>query len=133
MHGVPASDIEEYKGMPMFAEVGPIKLDPKLEQQSNELSHQESIIMEHISIDNDRKASVQLLPNKLVTVVGEISFKDIDKVETMRNVNNIVVIGKKKFQFRSNLDRDLFTLVLRKLISKFNEDPTRMSLQDFFK
>lgn len=133
MHGVPASDIEEYKGMPMFAEVGPIKLDQKLEQQSNELSQQESIIMEHISIDNDRKASVQLLPNKLVTVVGEISFKDIDKVETMRNVNNIVVIGKKKFQFRSNLDRDLFTLVLRKLISKFNEDSTRMSLQDFFK
>ena len=30
VHGIPASDVTEYEGMPMFAEVGPIKLDPKV-------------------------------------------------------------------------------------------------------
>ena len=28
VHGVPASDIQQYEGMPMFAEVGPLRLDP---------------------------------------------------------------------------------------------------------
>jgi hypothetical protein len=27
VHAIPASDVEEYQGMPMFAEVGPIVLD----------------------------------------------------------------------------------------------------------
>ena len=30
VHGIPASDVTEYEGMPMFAEVGPLKLDPKI-------------------------------------------------------------------------------------------------------
>ena len=37
VHGIPASDINEYEGMPMFAEVGPLKLDPKVEQNFNEM------------------------------------------------------------------------------------------------
>jgi hypothetical protein len=30
VHGIPASDVNEYEGMPMFAEVGPLNLDPKV-------------------------------------------------------------------------------------------------------
>jgi hypothetical protein len=30
VHAIPASDVEEYQGMPMFAEVGPLILDPKV-------------------------------------------------------------------------------------------------------
>ena len=30
MHAIPASDAEEYQGMPMFAEAGPLIMDPKL-------------------------------------------------------------------------------------------------------
>jgi hypothetical protein len=33
VHGIPASDVTEYEGMPMFAEVGPLKLDPKVAEQ----------------------------------------------------------------------------------------------------
>jgi len=36
VHAIPASDAEEYQGMPMFAEVGPIQLDPKTQQQADE-------------------------------------------------------------------------------------------------
>lgn len=28
VHAIPASDAEEYHGMPLFAEVGPLLLDP---------------------------------------------------------------------------------------------------------
>ena len=30
VHAIPASDAEEYQGMPMFAEVGPLVLDPQV-------------------------------------------------------------------------------------------------------
>lgn len=30
VHAIPASDAEEYIGMPMFAEVGPLVLDAKV-------------------------------------------------------------------------------------------------------
>lgn len=28
VHAIPASDIEEYQGMPMYQEVGPLVMDP---------------------------------------------------------------------------------------------------------
>ena len=34
VHGIPASDVTEYEGIPMFAEVGPLKLDPKVAEQA---------------------------------------------------------------------------------------------------
>jgi hypothetical protein len=34
VHGVPASDVQEYQGMPMFAEVGPLVLDPKIDEEA---------------------------------------------------------------------------------------------------
>lgn len=37
MHAIPASDAEEYEGMPLLAEVGPIELDPKIQIQVDEL------------------------------------------------------------------------------------------------
>jgi hypothetical protein len=79
---------------------------------------------------------VQLLPNKIVTVVGDINFKnltDSSEIITQRNVNNIINLGKYKFQFVDNLDRDLFTLCFRFLIDKFQIDPTRMSDKDLYK
>ena len=34
VHAIPASDAEEYQGMPMFAEVGPLQMDKKVEEKS---------------------------------------------------------------------------------------------------
>jgi hypothetical protein len=33
VHAIPASDVQEYQGMPMFEEVGPLVLDPAIEQE----------------------------------------------------------------------------------------------------
>lgn len=32
VHAIPASDVQEYQGMPMFEEVGPLTMDPAIEQ-----------------------------------------------------------------------------------------------------
>lgn len=56
-----------------------------------------------------------------------------------KNVNNILVLKlhssevTHKIQFVNNIERDVFCLVLRQLMSEFTKDPTRMSIQDLFK
>ena len=55
-----------------------------------------------------------MLPNKLVTVIGDILYKDIKNLETYKNVNNILKVDSYKFQFMNNIDRDIFTLLLQK-------------------
>lgn len=30
VHAIPASDIQEYQGMPMFKEIGPLVIDPNV-------------------------------------------------------------------------------------------------------
>ena len=44
VHGIPASDVTEYEGMPMFAEVGPLKLDPKVSDQVTLKLQQQDVI-----------------------------------------------------------------------------------------
>ena len=36
VHAIPASDIQEYQGMPMFKEIGPLVMDPAV---ANQVSH----------------------------------------------------------------------------------------------
>ena len=31
VHAIPASDVQEYQGMPMFKEVGPLTMDPAVQ------------------------------------------------------------------------------------------------------
>lgn len=67
VHGIPASDINEYEGMPMFAEVGPLKLDPKVEKSFTEkIKEQEIIFQQQDSTKIKGKAELRLLPNKLL-------------------------------------------------------------------
>ena len=54
-----------------------------------------------------------------------------------RNVNNIVVISAEagedtRITFVDNFERDVFCLVLRKLIEEFTKDPTRISEKEYF-
>ncbi len=66
VHGIPASDVNEYEGMPMFAEVGPLNLDPKVAETVTLKLQQQDIIF--TSLDSTKakgRAEVHLLPNKL--------------------------------------------------------------------
>lgn len=49
VHAIPASDAEEYQGMPMFAEVGPIEMDEVITEQIE------------LALDNFKKKDYSLL------------------------------------------------------------------------
>lgn len=40
VHAIPASDVQEYQGMPMFEEVGPLTMDPAIDQEFSLLERQ---------------------------------------------------------------------------------------------
>ena len=68
-----------------------------------------------------------------------MSYATLKSVEVRKNVNNILVLRlhssevTHKIQSVNNIERDVFCLVLRQLMSEFTKDPTRMSIQDLFK
>ena len=37
VHAIPASDVQEYQGMPLFREIGPIIMDPAVRRQVHDL------------------------------------------------------------------------------------------------
>lgn len=37
VHAIPASDAQEYQGMPIFAEVGPLLMNPKIQDKAAQL------------------------------------------------------------------------------------------------
>ncbi len=51
MHAIPASDIQEYQGMPMFKEVGPLTMDPAVATQVSHYSQQNPVIFPRIVLD----------------------------------------------------------------------------------
>ena len=64
-------------------------------------------------------------------------YTKIDSVSIKRNVNNIVILSIQaeeeiKITFCDNFERDVFCLVLRKLIDEFARDPTRISEKEYF-
>ena len=67
MHAIPASDAEEYQGMPMFAEVGPLVLDPKTTEQVNFFisSPSSERVAFPATLDKVSPAPQAKLPNKL--------------------------------------------------------------------
>lgn len=115
VHGVPASDVKEYQGMPMFAEVGPLILDPKIKQEAQSLLQKEEISFDKVQI-NGKRLQVKLLPNKL-TAAQEIMYNSITSV--FLDVSNQVIIREPSYEhkltFQNNIARDIFVLVLREL------------------
>jgi len=68
VHGVPASDVEEYQGMPMFAEKGPLVIDPKVEEEANLRLKSEEILFQKVVVEQvNLKSTVDLilLPDKI--------------------------------------------------------------------
>ena len=43
VHAIPASDIREYQGMPLFKEIGPLKMDPKVASTVSKLSQKNPV------------------------------------------------------------------------------------------
>ena len=52
VHAIPASDIQEYQGMPLFTEVGPLVLDPAISDQVQHFSKQNPIVFPRITLDS---------------------------------------------------------------------------------
>jgi hypothetical protein len=68
VHGVPASDIEEYQGMPMFAEKGPLVIDPNVDAEARlKLQAEEipfyKVMVELVNFKNT--IDLLLLPDKI--------------------------------------------------------------------
>mmetsp|Transcript_17738 Transcript_17738/g.16970 ORF Transcript_17738/g.16970 Transcript_17738/m.16970 type:complete len:116 (+) Transcript_17738:302-649(+) len=58
VHAIPASDAEEYQGMPMFAEVGPLEADKKIFDKVEETTQVFPIQFEKVDVP-----SLLLLPD----------------------------------------------------------------------
>lgn len=57
VHAIPASDAEEYQGMPMFAEVGPLILDQKIEDKGKKLIDIDEMVF-NVNLDKLRDISL---------------------------------------------------------------------------
>ncbi|CDW88006.1 UNKNOWN [Stylonychia lemnae] len=91
VHAIPASDAEEYQGMPMFAEVGPIILDQKIEQKAqrlieiNDFEFNVSIdklkdlkVLQY-SVEKENQVNVKLpLKSKLVIKEEKLIFQNLN-------------------------------------------------------
>ena len=95
VHGIPASDVTEYEGMPMFAEVGPLKLDPKVAEQVAFKLQQQDIMFTYLDSNRVKgRTELHLLPNKVqLSNTIELQYSKIDSVSIKRNVNNIAIIN----------------------------------------
>jgi len=58
VHAIPASDVQEYQGMPMFAEVGPLECDPAVTQQVQRIQAQDQVLVDQVTVDNLEHAQV---------------------------------------------------------------------------
>ncbi len=143
VHGVPASDIEEYQGMPMFAEKGPLVIDPnvdaeaRLKLQAEEIPFQK-VMVELVNFKNT--IDLLLLPDKIqVNNQLELTYSQIKAIRTVRNSNNLIELDSVqqsvpvKITLKDNFDRDVFHQVLTGLLNQFKGDPSRISEKDFFK
>lgn len=56
VHAIPASDVQEYQGMPMFEEVGPLIIDPVIEQElallERQIDESKQVFFEKITLDS---------------------------------------------------------------------------------
>jgi len=133
VHAIPASDAEEYEGMPMFKESEVLLLDPQMEQQSlNLVSDSEDSadrFLPHLLFLNQTKCSCHFLDHALQLVqkkklspdvtLKEVQYDQIKELRFVVTVNNLVEIevgeGTMEMGFQSNHTRDLFVLTVRKL------------------
>jgi hypothetical protein len=58
VHAIPASDAQEYQGMPIFAEVGPLLMNPKVQEKADQLT---------LSLLDDFKADFQISIEKIIS------------------------------------------------------------------
>jgi len=68
VHGVPASDVEEYQGMPMFAERGPLVIDPNVDAEANLRLKSEEIPFQKVVaelVNFKSTIDLVLLPDKI--------------------------------------------------------------------
>ena len=53
VHAIPATDVQEYQGMPMFKEVGPLVMDPAVESEADQLLNESpSIVFDKATLDS---------------------------------------------------------------------------------
>ena len=50
VHAIPASDVQEYQGMPMFKEVGPLTMDPAVQQEVDLLDKEPPVVFDNVTI-----------------------------------------------------------------------------------
>ena len=50
VHAIPASDVQEYQGMPMFSEVGPLTMDPAVQQEVDLLDKEPPVVFDKVTI-----------------------------------------------------------------------------------
>ena len=143
VHGVPASDIEEYQGMPMFAEKGPLVIDPNVDAEARlKLQAEEipfyKVMVELVNFKNT--IDLLLLPDKIqVNNQLELTYSQIKAIRTVRNSNNLIELDSVqqsvpvKITLKDNFDRDVFHQVLTGLLNQFKGDPSRISEKDFLK
>lgn len=142
VHAIPASDAEEYQGMPMFAEVGPLVMDEKvvsvsLNQREFKVNLEKvkepMVLLQSVRIPHKcqlamTNSEVSLISQTLSEqpLLVKFSFKECQFL-VVKHVNNKVELQSDDgkyigfLTFMNNFERDVFMIAFRNTKLSFLE------------
>ncbi|TNV83300.1 hypothetical protein FGO68_gene9992 [Halteria grandinella] len=124
VHAIPASDAQEYQGMPIFAEVGPLLMNPKIQDKADF-----QVSLEKLNTVNYplTKCSMKLSKTSLTFLKGtdELHTLQISEYQLIivRASNNKIELRNggsmmASVSMRNNIERDVLALVYRDMQSR---------------
>ena len=69
VHAIPASDLEEYQGMPLYQEVGPLVMDPAVATQVSHFSQQNPVLFGNVILEAISHPRLAPQPKQLAIVL----------------------------------------------------------------
>ena len=138
----PVLGLQEYKGLPLSSEVGPLTLDPKIDYEVQESLQQDQLRSFHLKIDGfclenineeiqkfefpidgtielDRE-SIQILYGNNGTKIFEWKYQELPCVNMIKKSNNIFEIrfdpkNNMKLSAKNNIERDIIGMTIRSI------------------
>ena len=69
VHAIPASDLEEYQGMPLYQEAGPLVMDPAVATQVSHFSQQNPVLLGNVILEAISHPRLAPQPKQLAIVL----------------------------------------------------------------
>ena len=129
VHAVPASDAQEYRGMPLLKEIGPIESDPAITECVNVLADENPVVFRNVTlkaienfaepVEENKSCTLRIQPHQLCLILDDdhtdktlieptstliIPFETDMQVDLLRHVSTLLQIRGKNSGLMLHLD-----------------------------